>query len=159
MSYWALLVGTLAIAGCGGGRERAEQSRDTGGMMGQMDSGGMGMGRMDSGGMGMGNMQGMPMMAGMRAHMDSMMRMSPQQVQGMMAMHEQMMSRMMDGMGADMRDMKMAANPKWNALGDSVKQDLAELPSLNGQKLQARMRAHGKRVQRLMEMHKQMMKM
>jgi len=156
MSYRLLLVGTLALAGCGGGRDGAEQSRDTGGMMGHMDSAGMGMGHMDSGGMGMGNMN---MMSGMRAHMDSMMRMSPQQMQGMMAMHEQMMSRMMDGMGADMRDMKMAANPKWNALGDSVKQDLAELPSLNGQKLQARMRAHGERVQRLMEMHKQMMKM
>jgi hypothetical protein len=159
MSYWALLVGTLAFAGCGGGRERAEQSRDTGGTMGHMDSGGMGMRHMDSGGMGMGNMQGTTMISGMRAHMDSMMRMSPQQMQSMMAMHEQMMSRMMDGMGAEMRDMQKAADPKWNALSDSVKQDLAELPSLKGQKLQARMRAHGERVQRLLEMHKQMMKM
>jgi len=158
MSYRLLLVGALALAGCGGGRERAEQSRDTGGMMGHLDSGGMGMGRMDSGGMDMGT-QGMPMMSGMRAHMDSMMRMSPQQMSRLMAMHEQMMSQIMDRMGADMRNMKMATNPKWNALGDSVKQDLAELPSLNGQKLQARMRAHGERVRRLMEMHKQMMKM
>jgi len=156
ISHWALLIGALAVVGCGRGGERTERSRDTGGMMGHMDSAGMGMGHMDSGGMGMGNMN---MMSGMRAHMDSMMRMSPQQMQGMMAMHEQMMSRMMDGMGADMRNMKMAADPKWNALGDSVKQDLAELPSLNGQKLQSRMRAHGERVRRLMEMHKQMMKM
>jgi len=159
MSYRLLLVGALALAGCGGGRERAEQSRETGGMMGHMDSGGMGMGRMDSGGMGMGNMQGMPMMSGMRTHMDSMMRMSPQQMQAMMAAHQGMMSQVMDGMGADMRNMKMSGTPEWNALADSVKQDLAELPSLTGQKLQARMRAHGKRVQRLMEMHKQMMKM
>ena len=157
MSYWALLVGALALAGCGGGRERAEQSRDSAGMMGHMDSGGMGMGRMDSGGMGMGNMQGMPMMSGMRAHMDSMMRMSPQQMQAMMAMHEQMMSRMMDGVGADMRGMNMSSTPEWSALTDSVKQDLADVPNLKAQKLSTRMHAHAERVKRLIGMHEKMM--
>ena len=157
MSYRLLLVGTLALAGCGGGRDGAEQSRDTGGMMGQMDSGGMGMGRMDSGGMGMGNMQGMAMMSGMQAHMDSMMRMSPQQMQGMMAMHQSMMSNMMDGMGSDMRGMKMSGSPEWTALTDSVKRDLAQLPSLKGQELSARMRAHADRVKRLIGMHEKMM--
>ncbi|HEY3012520.1 MAG TPA: hypothetical protein VGJ36_07230 [Gemmatimonadales bacterium] len=148
MSHWALLLGALALAGCGGGGNRAESTRDTGGMMGHMDSGGMGMG----------NMQGMPMMSGMRAHMDSMMRMSPQQMQRMMAMHEQMMSRMMDGMGSDMRGMKMAGTPEWTALTDSVKQDLADLPNLKGQELSTRMQAHADRVKRLMAMHEQMVK-
>ena len=157
MSQWTLLVGALALVGCGRGGDRAETTRDTGGMMGHMDSGGMGMGRMDSGGMGMGNMQAMPMMSGMRAHMDSMMRMSPQQMQAMMAMHEQMMSRMMDGMGADMRGMNMSATPKWSALTDSVKQDLADLPTLKGQQLSTRMRAHADRVKRLIAMHEKMM--
>jgi hypothetical protein len=147
MSHWALLVGTLVLAGCGGGGERGEQSRDTGGMMSDMDSGGMGMGGMES----------MQMMAGMRAHMDSMMRMSPQQMQGMMAMHEQMMSRMMDGMGSDMRGMKMSTTPEWTALSDSVKQDLADLPNLKGQGLSTRMRAHADRVKRLIAMHEKMM--
>ena len=41
-------------------------------------------------------MQGMQMMPQMRAHMDSMMRVSPQQMQSMMAQHEAMMSRMLD---------------------------------------------------------------
>ncbi len=150
LSHWALLAGTLALAGCGGGREDAEQSRrDTGGMMGGMDSGGMGMG--------MGNMQGMAMMPGMQAHMDSMMRMSPQQMQGMMAMHEGKMSQMMDRMGADMRGMKMSGSPEWTSLSDSVKRDLAELPSLKGQQLSARVRAHADRVKRLMGMHEKMM--
>ncbi|MEP7226089.1 MAG: hypothetical protein ABI785_01915 [Gemmatimonadales bacterium] len=120
---------------------------------------GMGMGRMDSGGMGMGgmNMQGMQMMSNMRAHMDSMMRMSPQQMQAMMAMHQGMMSQMMDRMGGDMRGMQMSGTPKWNALTDSVKQDLAELPNLKGQALSARMRAHADRVKRLIGMHGKMM--
>ena len=157
MSHWALLVGALALASCGRGGDRTETTRDTGGMMGHTDSGGMGMGHMDSGGMGMGNMQGMAMMSSMRAHMDSMMRMSPQQMQALMAMHQQMMSRMMDGMGADMRNMKMSGTPEWSALTDSVKQDLADLPNLKGQQLSARMRAHADRVKRLIAMHEKMM--
>jgi hypothetical protein len=158
-SHWAMLVGALTLAGCGGGGDRTERSRDTGGMMGHMDSGGMGMGHMDSGGMGMSgmNMQGMQMMPQMRAHMDSMMRMSPQQMQAMMAMHQGMMSQMMDGMGADMRNMKMSGTPEWNALTDSVKQDLADLPNLKGQGLSARMRGHADRVRRLLAMHEEMM--
>jgi hypothetical protein len=99
----------------------------------------------------------MQMMAGMRAHLDSMIQRSPQQMQTMMGMHQEMMSRMMDGMGADMRGMKMSGSPEWNALTDSVKQDLAELPNLEGQALSARMRAHGERVRRLMAMHQKMM--
>ena len=154
MSHWALLIGALALAGCGRRGDRAEATRDTGGMMGRMDSGGMGIGQMDSGGMGMG---GMNMMSGMRAHMDSMMRMSPQQMQAMMPKHEQMMSGMMDGMGSDMRGMNMSGSAEWSALSDSVKNDLADLPNLKGQQLSARMRAHAERVKRLIAMHQKMM--
>lgn len=159
-SHWAMLVGVLALAGCGGRGDRTERSRDTGGMMGQMDSGGRGMEGMDSGGMGMGdmNMQGMQMMPNMRAHMDSMMRMSPQQMQSMMAMHEGMMSQMMDRMGGDMRNMKMSGTPEWAGLTDSVKQDLAELPNLKGQALSARVRTHADRVKRLLAMHEKMVR-
>ncbi len=159
-SHWAMLVGVLALAGCGGRGDRTERSRDTGGMMGQMDSGGRGMEGMDSGGMGMGdmNMQGMQMMPNMRSHMDSMMRMSPQQMQSMMAMHQGMMSQMMDRMGGDMRNMKMSGTPEWAALTDSVKQDLAELPNLKGQALSARVRTHADRVKRLLAMHEKMVR-
>jgi hypothetical protein len=76
----------------------------------------------------------------------------------MMAGHERMMSQMMDQMGGEMRQMKMADTPEWSALTDSVRQDLAELPGLKGQALSNRMRAHASRVQRLMRAHEQMMK-
>jgi hypothetical protein len=72
-------------------------------------------------------------------------------------MHESMMSQMMDGMGSDMRGMKMSATPEWNALTDSVKEDLAELPNLKGQALSTRMRDHAERVKRLIAMHEKMM--
>jgi hypothetical protein len=147
-THWAMLVGALAVAGCGGGGDRGGRPADSAGMAGHMDSGGMA-------GMAM---PGMQMMSGMRAHMDSMMAMSPQQMQAMMGRHEQMMSQMMDQMGTGMRQMKMAETPEWSALTDSVKQDLAELPSLKGQALSARMRAHGARVRRLITAHEGMMK-
>jgi len=155
-SHCALLLGALAIGGCDGGEDRAGQAADSAATMGHMDS--EGMGHMDSGGMDMGGMRmrGMQMMPHMRSHMDSMMRMSPQQMQGMMSRHERMMSQMMDAMGADMRGMR-SASPEWSALSDSVKEDLAELPTLKGQVLSARMRAHADRVGRLITMHERMM--
>jgi hypothetical protein len=99
---------------------------------------------------------GMGMMLMMQAHVDSMIRMSPDRMSGMMARHEQMMSQMMDQMGAEMRQMRMPETPGWSALTDSVKQDLAELPSLRGQALSDRMQAHAERVRRLIAMHKRM---
>ena len=154
MTHWALMAGALTIAGCGGGGNRAESSREpnrgTGGMTGHMDSGGM-----RTGGM---NVQGVQMMSGMRAHMDTMMRMSPRQMQALMASHQAMMSRMLDTMGSDMRGMNMSGTPEWTALTDSVKRDLADLPNLKGQELESRMRAHADRVERLITMHQRMMR-
>jgi hypothetical protein len=139
--YLAMLVGLMASAACT--KPRGQPATDSHRGM-AMDSGGMGR---------MGNMMSM-----MPAHMDSMRRMNPEQMSQMMAGHERMMSQMMDQMGGEMRQMKMAETPEWSALADSVRQDLAELPSLKGQALSVRMRAHADRVQRLMKAHEQMMK-
>lgn len=50
------------------------------------------------------------MMSMMRDHVDSMAAMSPEQMSGMMAAHDRLMSRMMDGTGADMRSMQMSGD-------------------------------------------------
>jgi hypothetical protein len=149
---WILSV-ALAAAACKGKDQTAERAQPSG----QQGMSGMKMDSMPMGGdhMGMGGSNMMPMM---RAHMDSMMRMSPEQMSGMMAAHERMMSQMMDRMGADMRGMNMSGDAKWNALVDSVKADLAELPGLHGKELSAWMKAHGERVERLIAMHEGMMK-
>jgi hypothetical protein len=103
--------------------------------------------------------KGMKMMPAMRAHLDSMASMSPDQMQAMMAAHQAQMSEMMDAMGADMRGMKMTVDPSWTAVSDSVRRDLADLTGLSGQPLKTRMQAHAGRVRRLTEMHERMMKM
>jgi hypothetical protein len=119
-----LVLGGIVLGGCGGkdADEPAGAAEARDGMAGmKMDSGGMG------GHMGL---EGMSMSPMMREHLDSMMRMSPAQITQMMALHERMMSQMMDRMGGDMRGMKMAGNEGWTALADSVKRDLADLPGL-----------------------------
>ena len=144
--YLGIALIGLAAAGCGKGSKQEPAAGEHQGMA--MDSGGMH-------GMAMGSSRMMPMM---QAHTDSMMRMNPDQMSGMMASHERMMSQLMDQMGSEMRQMKMGDMPEWSALADSVRQDLAELPGLTGQRLQARMRAHGERVRRLLSAHERMMK-
>jgi hypothetical protein len=142
----AVIVGLLASAACD--KPKEEQAADSHSGM-PMDSGEM---------RGMSGMGNSGMMTMMQTHTDSMMRMNPEQMSGMMASHERMMSQMMDQMGSDMRQMKMSETPEWSALTDSVKQDLADLPSLSGQALSTRMRAHAGRVQRLITAHDGMMK-
>ena len=139
---WILLVAAIAVAACNGKGQAADRAQPAGqqGMGGQMGMGGSAM---------------MPIM---RAHMDSLMRMSPEQMSGMLAAHDRMMSQTMDRMGADMRGMNMSADAKWNSLVDSVNADLAGLPGLHGEELGARMTAHADRMQRLIAMHEGMMK-
>lgn len=104
-------------------------------------------------------MQGLQMMPAMQAHLDSMAAMTPAQMTAAMAVHQDLASRMMDAMGADMRGMNMQPDSAWSALGDSLRQDLAELPALSGPALKVRMDAHAGRLKRMMTMHEQMMKM
>jgi len=150
--WMILVVSGMALAGCGG-TDRDQQR--AAGQSGDAVAGK----RMDSMEMrGHAGMEGMNMMPMMRAHMDSMMRMSPEQMSSMMAGHERMMSQMMDRMGADMRGMNMGGDTAWNALADSVRADLAELPALSGRELERRMQAHASRVNRLLDSHDAMMK-
>jgi hypothetical protein len=111
-------------------------------------------------------MQGMPgmvmrsdsLMPMMGADLDSVARMPSQFAQRMHQAHEAMASQMLDAMGSDMTMMGMHPDAAWNALVDSVKRDLAELPSLSGRALEARVQAHAERMRRLLGMHETMMK-
>jgi hypothetical protein len=145
--HMMVIAALLASAACNKPKEEAATDAHAGMTM---DSG-----RME----GMPGMRSSGMMHMMQAHTDSMMRMNPEQMSAMMSSHERMMSQMMDQMGTDMRQMNMSGTPEWSALTDSVKQDLAELPSLKGQALSVRMRAHAGRVQRLITAHEGMMSM
>jgi hypothetical protein len=142
---WLLLIGLAGAGACGKRADTAEASDAP--QMGAMPMGNMAM-----------DMKSMPLMGMMQAHMDSMTRMSPEQMRATMNAHQSMTSQMLDAMGADMMAMHMAPDSAWSTLSDSVRRDLADLPGLSGQPLKARMEAHAARMQRLMAMHQAMMK-
>jgi len=141
--YRWLGAALVMLAACGRKPEPAQTRADTAGSMGGMQM----------------NMQGMQMMPMMRAHLDSMAAMRPEQMAAMMTVHQDMASRMMDAMGADMRGMNMQPDAAWTALGDSLRQDLADLPGLSGGPLRTQMEAHLMRMRRMMTMHQGMMRM
>jgi len=93
----------------------------------------------------------------MRNHLDSLSQMAPQAAAGVLTLHEARMSELLDAMGSDMTIMGMRADSTWTALTDSVKRDLAELPTLSGRTLEARLSSHIARARRLMAMHEAMM--
>jgi len=142
---WLLLIGLAGAGACGKRADSAKASDAP--QMGAMPMGNMAM-----------DMKSMPMMGMMQAHMDSMSRLSPEQMRAMMNAHQSLTSQMLDAMGADMTAMHMAPDSAWSALSDSVRRDLADLPGLSGQALKARMEAHAERMRRLMAMHQAMMK-
>jgi hypothetical protein len=53
----------------------------------------------------------------------------------MIQAHEAMASQMLDAMGSDMTTMNVRPDSAWTALTDSVKRDLADLPTLSGRAL------------------------
>ena len=138
-----LAVGVLALTACGKKPEAVQvPAADTAATAGMQMA-----------------MQGMQMLPMMTAHLDSVGGMAPAQLAALMTAHQDLASRMMDAMGADMRGMNMAPDAAWTALGDSVRQDLAELPGLSGGVLQNRMQAHLDRMRRMMTLHEGMMRM
>jgi hypothetical protein len=110
-------------------------------------------------------MQGMPgmvmrsdsLMPMMRADLDSLGRTPSQFAKGMLQAHETMASQMLDAMGSDMTMMNMRPDSTWTALTDSVKRDLADLPSLSGRALEMRLTAHVSRMRRVLDLHRAMM--
>jgi outer membrane murein-binding lipoprotein Lpp len=140
-AQWMLVAAGMLLAGCG---DKAKTDQASGGT--KTDT---------MAGMDMGKYAGM--MPGMRAHMDSMAQASPEQMRSMMTSHQEMGSRMLDAMGADMRSMNMKSDAAWTALSDSVRSDLAELPGLHGAALKQRVQGHTDRVKRLMDRHEAMM--
>lgn len=140
----ASTIAIVTLAACGKKPEVAQApAADSAGTMGGMQM----------------SMQGMAMMPQMRAHLDSLGALPPAAMSAMMAAHQDLASRMMDAMGADMRGMSMQPDSTWAALTDSLRQDLADLPGLSAGALTTRMQAHIGRMRRMMTMHEGMMKM
>ena len=138
------MVVVAFLAACGGKREPAQPAAaDTTGRMAGMATGG----------------QGAQLLALMQPHLDSLMTMPATQLAAAVPAHEGLASRVLDAMGAEMRGMGMKPDSAWNALADSVREDLAALPTVSGAQLKGRFQAHAGRMGRLLTAHAAMMKM
>jgi hypothetical protein len=136
------VVTAVVLVGCGKKQEQQPQTA-TPGMQGMAGMSGM--------------MKSDSLMPMMRADLDSLAGRSPRGTAGALTAHETMTSAMLDAMGGDMTMMHMPPDAAWSALTDSVKRDLAELPSLSGRPLEARITQHIQRMRRLIDMHQHMM--
>lgn len=106
---------------------------------------------------GMGGMQSSAMMTQMSSHMEQMRTAGADSIMRLMPDYRQMSASMLSQMNSEMQDMNMEGDARWNATVDSVRQDLARMPELGADGLQALMPAHHERMTRLMEMHRTMM--
>ena len=134
------IQGDLSIMPRLSGKDLAERSRAHVDRMRRMMVLGMGM-------MGGGGWATMPGGCGM---LDSAGRMSVSQAQWMWTMHSQISGQMISAMMANMRGRGVTPSPRWLALRDSVRTDMAELPKLQGDSLRSRMQAHADRMHHLM---------
>jgi hypothetical protein len=106
-------------------------------------------------GMGMMPGGGWTAMHGGCGMLESAGHMSAEQREGLWAMHARMSSQMMTAMVANMKERGVAPGAEWEALRDSLTQDLAEMPKLQGDSLRSRMQSHAGRMHRLMALQAQ----
>lgn len=107
-------------------------------------------------GHGMEGMQGGQMMAQMRAHMQMMQGMSGDSMMSMMPEHRQRVGNMLAQMNRAMQDLTIPGDTAWNATADSARDDLTRMQQMSPDALAAFMPGHGRRVMRLLEMHREM---
>lgn len=93
----------------------------------------------------------------MRVHLQTMRAMNADSMRMGLPMHREMTDGMLAQMTREMMQMKMPADSQWSALMDSVHQDLARMPGMNGAELEKTMADHRARLSRLMEMHHRML--
>ena len=151
MRYLAGLLLFIALAGCTQAADQPAAGRAA--PAAELDTAVMPM-------QGMAGMGSGPMMAQMR----ELMRTEHSDTgHTMMTGHLQMATQMLAQMEKDMQSMK--PDPRWSALLDSVRKDMAAMPAMEGGMMQGRgrgamspaMTAHRNRMMRLMDLHQSLM--
>lgn len=150
IAFALTLILALGTSACGGNDQTAEEAQsDAPAMPGMQGMGGMeGMHMGESG----------AMMREMTAHMQMMEGMTGDSAAAMLRTHRQVVGNMMAQMNREMADMNMGADARWNATVDSLREDLIRMPELSPGELDQLMPDHRARVERLMEMHEEMMR-
>ena len=93
----------------------------------------------------------------LQAHMQMMQDASGEELQNMLPEHRQLVANTLAQMNREMRDMNMAEDPEWDQTVAALREDLVGLPEMTPAELQAFMPEHQARIDRLIEMHSEMM--
>jgi len=151
-----LMISFLAISACADGGETDSAAATAGTPAdSQQRAGTPGM----SSGMDMAGMRSAGMMDQMTSHLQMMQNMSADSMMAMVPAYGQQGEDMLAQMNAEMRDMSMEPDARWNATADSVRQDMSRMADMSPAELQALLPEHRARMTRLMEMHGSMMSM
>ena len=98
------------------------------------------------------------MSAQMTAHMAAMKGADNATMKSMLPEHQRMVTGMLSQMSEQMSNMKMTTTSAWNALRDSIRTDLKQMPGKNAAALAAMMPAHEMRITHLAAIHEDAMK-
>ena len=153
MRYVFNTLAVLSLAACGipGGQSTADDPTPPAGLDSTF---------MQAPGMPHSAMGSDALMVRMRQHMVMMQGQHADTGQAALAMHR-MGAQMLAQMEKDRENAKLPADPRWTALLDSVRKDMAAMPGLRGGMMHGRgrgmmsesMTAHRDRMMRLMDMH------
>lgn len=130
-----------ALAACGGSGHGDPPARPASGMPG----------------MTAGDNESAAVLAGARAHLDSLVYLDAARLVFVRAAHDSIARRALETMRRDMEGMGMPPDSAWRALEDSVRRDLDAVPRLVGEAFVLRMRGHAGRLRRLIGTHERMM--
>lgn len=93
----------------------------------------------------------------MRVHLQAMRAMTADSLRAALPLHREMVDAMLPQMTREIMEMNVPANPRWQALMDSVHRDLDVMRGLTGVALDRAMAAHRVRLTELLDLHDSVM--
>jgi hypothetical protein len=93
----------------------------------------------------------------MQVHVDSVAKMTPEQLLNDMDSHRQLTTRLLDQLGPEIRQIKSKKAEAWMATSEAVRHDLTKLPTLHGTALSTGVQDHVLRLRQLVGLGKRLM--
>lgn len=147
---WVVFLAGFGLAACGGPAPAGDD-----GAADQPMDGMSGMGSME--GMAAGEAPSGALWDTITVHLDSVQWLEPGRLVFLRAAHDSIARSALAQMDREMGTMTMPPDGAWQALRDSVREDLAALRTMAGEAFVLRMRGHVGRLRRLIERHESMM--
>ena len=90
----------------------------------------------------------------MRAHTQAMQAVSGEEAKAQLPAHGELVENMLAEMGREVERGNARSDPGWTATADSVRRDLTAMSEMPGGALEDFLPEHGRRLNRLMDLHR-----